>query len=171
MTKFNGKERDQELDLEHELPPAEQEEQAAAAPESAEADAMRVELENLRTENAGLRDRMARMQADFENARRRTAREQQEFRDYALTDVVKGLLPILDSFDRALASDATAETFRTGMELIDRQLHDALAKIGVTEIAAVGEPFDPTVHEGIEMVETDEVPDHHEVRSHFKASQ
>lgn len=161
MTKFEGKERDQELDLEHELPPAEQEEQAAAAPESSEADALRAELESLRTENAGLRERMARMQAEFENARRRAAREQQEFRDYALIDMVKALLPILDSFDRALVSDASAGSFRAGMELIDRQLHDALAKIGVSEVAAQGEPFDPTVHEAIEMVDSDEVPDHH----------
>lgn len=160
MAKLDGKERDQELDLEHELPPAEQEQQAVA-PASVETDALRAELESIRNENAGLRDRMARMQADFENARRRAAREQQEFRDYALTDVVRTLLPILDSFDRALASEASGENFRAGMELIDRQLHDALAKIGVTEIAAQGEPFDPTVHEAIEMVETTEVPDHH----------
>lgn len=159
MAKLNEKERDQELDLEHELPPAEQEQAGVSA--SAEVDALRAELESVRNENASLRDRMARMQADYENARRRAAREQQEFRDYALTDVVRTLLPILDSFDRALASDASGENFRAGMELIDRQLHDALAKIGVTEVAAQGEPFDPTVHEAIEMVETTEVPDHH----------
>src|SRR5512146_2285404 len=100
MAKLNGKETDQELDLDHELPPAEEQQQA-----SPEVEGLRAELEKVRTENAELRDRMARMQAEFENARRRAAREQQEFRDYALTDVVKTLLPVLDSFDRALAPE------------------------------------------------------------------
>lgn len=160
MANLNGKNRDQQLDLEHELPPAEQQEQAGA-PVPAGTDQLRAELENLKNDNAALRDRLARLQAEFENSRRRAAREQQEFRDYALTSAVKALLPVLDSFDRALASDASAESFRAGMELIDRQLHDALARMGVSEIAAQGEPFDPTVHEAIEMVDTTEVPDHH----------
>ncbi|HYG99348.1 MAG TPA: nucleotide exchange factor GrpE [Terriglobales bacterium] len=160
MTKLNEQERDPELDLEHELPPAEQEAEAAA-PVSPELEALRGEIEKVKTENAELRNRMARMQADFENARRRAAREQQEFRDYALTDLIRSLLPVLDSFDRALASDASGDNFRAGMELIGRQFHDALAKIGVAEVPAQGQPFDPTVHEAIEMVDSTEVPDNH----------
>ena len=157
MTKGNGQIDRQELDMEHELPSHE----GSAASSSADTAALQSELAKLRTENQTLLDRLARAQAEFENARRRAQREQQEYRDFALTEAVRTLIPILDSFDRALGSPAAGEEFRSGMELIDRQLHDALGKLGVTEVGSEGKPFDPTVHEAIEMVDTDQVPDHH----------
>ncbi len=159
MAKANGKHTDQDLDLEHELPPAEAEDSVPS--QGSETEALNTEVERLRAEKNLLVERMARMQAEFDNARKRAQREQQEFKDYALTNAIKSLLPVLDSFDRALAHDGTGETFRSGMELIDRQFHDTLAKLGVTEIDSQGQPFDPTLHEAIEMVETDEVPDNH----------
>lgn len=163
MVKVNGKETDSELDLQHELPSAEEagEQQRQMAGEQA---AGGDDTEKLKAENRELLERMARMQAEFENARRRAIKEQRDYKDYALTEAVRNLLPVLDSFDRALASNATGDNFRAGMELIDRQFHDALAKLGVTEIAAEGQPFDPTVHEAIEMVDTDEVPDSHVIQ-------
>lgn len=157
MAKANGKHTDPELDLEHELPAAEE----PAREQVPETDSLQAEVERLRAEKALLIERLARMQAEFDNSRKRAQREQQDFKDYALTEAIKSFLPALDSFDRALASNPNSETFRSGMELIDRQFHDALSKLGVTEIASEGQPFDPTQHEAIEMVETDEVPDHH----------
>ena len=160
MEKMNGNE--QPLDLEHELPAATQPEQAAdAAPAGAPDSAVQTELQKVKEERDSLVDRMARMQAEFENARRRNQREQQEYREFALTEAIKLLLPILDSFDRALASGAADEDFRSGMQLIDRQLHDILGKLGVSEIEAEGQPFDPNLHEAIEMVETDQAEDNH----------
>lgn len=159
MAQSNGRQTDPELDLEHELPPAETDDNASA--QSAQKDALQTELDNLRAERNNLLERMARMQAEFDNARKRAQREQQEFKDYALTNAIKSLLPVLDSFDRALSSGTTGENFRSGMELIDRQFHDVLTKLGVTEIVSEGQPFDPTLHEAIEMVETTEVPDNH----------
>jgi molecular chaperone GrpE len=104
---------------------------------------------------------LARQQAEFDNARKRAAREQQEFREFAAAEVIKSILPTLDSFERALkASGGKTGEFRNGVELIYRQLQDALQKAGVQPIAAVGKPFDPRVHEAIEMVDTTEVPDH-----------
>ena len=104
---------------------------------------------------------MARMQADFENARKRAAREQQDFREYALADAIKALLPTLDSFERALQSSAAEKSeLRSGVELIYKQLQDSLVKLGLRPIPAKGEPFDPRLHEAIEMVETAGVPDH-----------
>ena len=89
-------------------------------------------------------------------------KEQQDFRDYALADALKSLLPILDSLDRALKTDAASlEDFRSGIELIDKQFHDALAKLGVQPMQAEGEPFDPNLHQAIQMVETDEAKDNH----------
>ena len=139
-----------DLDLEHELPAAEggDEEPRDAA------------LLKLKAERDSLLDRLARAQAEFENARRRASKEQQEFRDYAAVDAIKPLLPILDSFERALQVKSEPGDFRSGVELIYKQLQDALAKLGVRAIPAKGEPFDPHVHEAIEMVETSEVADH-----------
>jgi molecular chaperone GrpE len=120
------------------------------------------EIEKLKSENALLLDRLARLQAEFDNFRKRNLREQQDFRDYALTDTLKQLLPILDSLDRATKVEGVStEDLRAGVELIDRQFHDVLTRLGVEPIAAQGKPFDPNLHQAIQMVETDEVPDNH----------
>ena len=75
-------------------------------------------------------------------------------------DAFSTLLPVLDSFERALQVKAAAGDFRSGVELIYKQLQDALAKLGVRRIPAKGEQFDPHLHEAIEMVETGDTPDH-----------
>ena len=165
MKKANGKsEREMAgLDLEHELPPADADENPSSAPPSGTAvseSAGGAELEKLKAERDSLLDRLARAQAEFENARRRASKEQQDFRDYAAADAIKPLLPVLDSFERALQVKSEAADFRSGVELIYKQLQDALAKIGVKAIPAKGEPFDPHVHEAIEMVETTDAADH-----------
>jgi molecular chaperone GrpE len=152
----------QNLDVDHELPAGQESaDQSATASQQAETSGADAELARLKNERDLLVDRMARMQADFDNARKRAQREQQEFRDYALSDFIRTLLPILDSFDRAIAATGSGEDLRKGVELINRQLHGALAKLGVEAVAAEGEPFDPTVHEALGMVETNEVDDNH----------
>ena len=164
MARSNGKSEvdSQELDLEHELPSAEESSEAQAPAPAEDAAALRAELEKVREERNVLIDRQARMQAEFDNARKRAAREQQEYKDFALSDALKNLLPILDSFDRALHTRVQkAEDFRAGVELIRKQLQDALEKLGLRPIPAKGEPFDPRLHEAIEMVDTDAVKDHH----------
>jgi molecular chaperone GrpE len=143
------------LDLEHELPSAE-------AGEASQTQEFEGELEALRAERASYLDRLARLQAEFDNYRKRNLKEQQDFRDYALVEALKSLLPILDSLDRALKTDAASVgDFRSGIELIDKQFHDALARLGVEPIPAAGEVFDPNLHQAVQMVETDEVEDHH----------
>ncbi len=139
----------QTLDVEHELP--------ASAPDEATAQ----QLDRVKTERDSLFDRLARLQAEFDNYRKRQWREQQDFRDYALAEALKSLLPTLDSFERALAHEGGGEDFRAGVELIYRQLLDTLAKLGVTPVPAQGERFDPNVHEAVQMVETDEAKDNH----------
>jgi molecular chaperone GrpE len=162
MAKGNGKSEvdTQNVDAEHELPAAEQNgfEEKTAEPSAAPA-AAEDELKSLRQERDVLYDRLARLQAEFDNARKRAAREQADFREYAVADAVKALLPILDSFDRALEAHAGDENFR-GIELINRQFHDTLAKLGLRPIPAAGEPFDPYLHQAVEMVDTTDVPDH-----------
>ena len=164
MAKTNGKSQvdPRELDLEHELPASEDTEEVQQNADAVKSTAEPNEVQKLRAERDSLLDRLARMQAEFDNARKRASREQQEFRDFATADAIKALLPALDSFERALrAPDTQANEFRNGVELIYKQLQDALAKLGVRPVPSKGEPFDPRVHEAIEMVETDEVPDHH----------
>jgi molecular chaperone GrpE len=155
MARGNGKSEvdPAELDPEHELPAADDAREGAGAA---------TEFDKLKTERDGLLERLARLQAEFENARKRTAREQQEFREYAVTDALKALLPTLDSFERALQTSASDKSeFRGGVELIYKQLQDALAKLGLRPIPAKGEPFDPHLHQAIEMVDTEEAEDHH----------
>jgi molecular chaperone GrpE len=164
MARANGKSDvdAQELDAAHELPAsdnAEDDSTTMESPSSRPGDGG--ELQKLRTERDTLIDRLARLQAEFENARKRTAREQQDFREYAVSDAVKGLLPTLDSFERALQIGAGDKSeFHSGVELIYKQLQDALQKLGLRAIPAKGEPFDPHLHEAIEMVETTHAPDH-----------
>ena len=165
MAKTNGKSQvdPQELDLEHELPASEQGDEGGVPSSRVSEDpaATDTELQKLKVERDTLLDRLARLQAEFENARKRAAREQQEFRDFATADAIKALLPAFDSFERALQAPATQlNEFRGGVELIYKQLQDALAKLGVRAVPAKGELFDPHVHEAIEMVETIEAPDH-----------
>jgi molecular chaperone GrpE len=172
MARGNGKSEvdPQELDTEHELPASDESEEEpaqsnagmnAGAFPTAEAGPDEAELRQLRAERDALKDRVARLQAEFENARTRAAREQQEFREFAVADALKALLPILDSFERALqvASPEKAD-FRSGVELIHKQLLDALQKLGLRAIEAKGEQFNPHVHEAIEMVDTATAKDH-----------
>ena len=163
MGKGNGKTEVTNLDLEHELPAADgSEESSSPGPSGPAAGGAISEVDKLKAERDALLDRLARLQAEFDNARKRAAREQQEFREYAVADVIKTMLPALDSFERALkASSGDSSEFRNGIELIYRQLQDALQKAGVQPIASVGQPFDPRVHEAIEMVDTADAPDHH----------
>ena len=153
----------QREDLEHELPAAEggEESDPVAVVAKAEEAGAASEVEKLKAEREALLDRLARLQAEFDNARKRAVREQQEFREFAAADVIRNLLPILDSLERALKANADSTDFRNGVELIYRQFQDALQKIGVQPIVAMGQAFDPRVHEAIEMVDTTEVPDHH----------
>lgn len=164
MVKTNGKSEVEthELDVDHELPASDETDPGGAAPSRERQEAApQSELQKLKAERDALLDRLARLQAEFENARKRAAKEQQDFREFAAADTVKALLPALDSFERALSVPATqVNDLRNGVELIYKQLTDALTRLGVQRVNAKGETFDPRFHEAIEMVESDKVPDH-----------
>lgn len=167
MGKSNGKTESEikDLDVEHELSAGDGNQDSVSTGEgpvkaATEAGGPEAELQKLRGERDTLLDRLARMQAEFENARRRATKEQQEFRDFATVDAIKSLLPVIDSFERALQAKSEPSDFRSGVELIYKQLQDVLGKLGVRRVAAKGEQFDPHVHEAIEMVETTDAADH-----------
>ena len=118
------------------------------------------EFDRLKAERDSLLDRLARLQAEFDNARKREARERTEFRDYAVANAVEQFLPVLDNFQLALKSNGTVEQLRAGVELIVKQMEEALRSLNVQPVEAVGAEFDPRVHEALEMVEKPELPDH-----------
>jgi molecular chaperone GrpE len=118
------------------------------------------EYDRLKAERDLLFDRLARLQAEFENARKREAKERNEFRDYAVSSAVEQFLPVLDNFQLALKSTGSAEQLRTGVELIVKQMEEALRSLNIQAVESVGTAFDPRVHEALEMVERNDLPDH-----------
>jgi molecular chaperone GrpE len=142
---------------------ANQEELTEGTPSTAVAETMtglHEECDRLRVERDGLMDRLARLQAEFDNARKREQRERADYRSFAIGDAVEQFLPVLDNFKLALNSKGTAEQLRTGVELIAKQMDEVLRSLNVTPVETVGHPFDPRFHEALESVERPDVPDH-----------
>jgi molecular chaperone GrpE len=123
---------------------AEQQPAASAQPSSDQ-------IEQLRRERDDYYDRLLRKTAEFENYRKRTDRERREQAEYVTADVLRSVLPLIDSLDRALAVEVgpDAEPYRRGVEIIQKQMLDLLRKYNVTPIEAMGVPFDPHVHEAV----------------------
>jgi molecular chaperone GrpE len=126
-------------------------------PAMAELIATRSELKRVEAENAELKETLARRQADFDNFRKRIERERSESYNRVVSEVVRKLLPVVDNLQRALEAEASvtageSEEFRHflhGVELISRQLFEALEFFGVKPISAVGKAFDPHLHEAV----------------------
>src|ERR1700761_6942 len=118
------------------------------------------ELERVKAERDGLVDRLARLQAEFDNIRKREARERNEFRDFAVAGAVEQFLPVLDNFQLALKSTGSADQLRTGVELIVKQMEEALRSLNVQAVETVGTTFDPRVHEALDTVDRTDLPDH-----------
>ncbi|KGX93570.1 heat shock protein GrpE [Pontibacillus halophilus JSM 076056 = DSM 19796] len=114
------------------------------------------EVEQLQQEKEELQNRLARLQADYDNFRRRTQKEREADRKYKSQDLVNELLPALDNFERALqvdVQDESTKSFKDGIQMVYRQLSDALEKEGVEVIPAEGETFDPQIHQAVMQVE------------------
>lgn len=127
--------------------PAEEAEAEQAVPEEPD------ETAKLTEEIAQLNDRLLRSAAEFDNFRKRTAREKAELYQDATVKCVAELLPVLDNFERALEAQTEESELRRGVEMILTQLKEAFAKLGVTEIEAQGKPFDPMLHNAVNQTE------------------
>jgi molecular chaperone GrpE len=159
---------------EQELKPADGDGPAADPPQAAntgggagsaqvaplDAAALQAELELVRGERDQLMDRLARLQAEFENTRRREVKERADLRDYAVQRAVEPFLGVMDNFQLALKADGTLEQLRAGVELILKQMEEALKGLHVQAVETVGKQFDPRVHEALGSIETKEFPDH-----------
>jgi molecular chaperone GrpE len=132
----------------------------AAATAVDAAPALADEIVELRKERDTLQDRLLRQAAEFDNYRKRIERERKDTSEYAAVELIKDLLPIVDDFERALRIEAPgAESYRAGLEIIQRALMDMLRKRGVTRIDSVGTQFDPHVHQAVSY---EEAPDRRE---------
>lgn len=137
-----------------------QAEEGVPAASGADAGAVsQVEYDQVKRERDQAFDRMARMQAEFDNARKRDTKEKADFRDYAVGNAAEAFLGVLDNFQLALKSGGSPEQFRSGVELIAKQLDDAVRGLGVQPVETVGQQFDPRFHEALGHVETFEFPD------------
>ena len=143
----------------------------ATEPVINEVDATQVELEQVKGERDQLLDRLARLQAEFDNARKREVKERADVRDYTISHTVEPFLGVMDNFQLALKADGTVEQLRGGVELILKQMDDALKGLNVMPVESVGAQFDPRVHEALGSIETKEFPDHQvleEIRRGYK---
>jgi molecular chaperone GrpE len=118
------------------------------------------EVDRLKGERDQLVERLARLQAEFENARKREARERTDFREFAVSGAVEQFLPVLDNFQLALGSAGSVDQLRAGIELIVKQMEEVLRSLNVVPVETVGTKFDPRVHEALESVDRSDLPDH-----------
>jgi molecular chaperone GrpE len=118
------------------------------------------ELDRVKAEKDQLIDRLARLQAEFDNYRKREAKERQDARDYTVSNTVEPFLGVMDNFRLALRADGSVEQLRSGVELIVKQMEEALRGLQVVPVEAVGVQFDPRIHEALGSIETKEFPDH-----------
>lgn len=117
------------------------------------------ELEVLRVENEQLREALSRLQADLEALRRRAQRDKEEAERYGIEKLLYELIPVLDNLERAQFHAAQGEEgLLEGVQMTHRMFQDALARFGVESFSAVGKPFDPALHEAVELRPTAEHP-------------
>lgn len=148
--------------------PAEPDDSAVAAAEGAAEEAAQVDdredlvraLDEEKSKSGDYFNRLVRMQADFDNYRKRMAREREELAKYAGEQLVMALLPVMDNFERALgAKNNDYQNLLAGVEMIYRQLHDVLAREGLEPIVAAGEQFNPELHEAVMREESGDHPE------------
>lgn len=141
-------------------PPESDDPPAEAEGDSDRLAALQAQIDALTQERSMLLDQRLRTQAEFENYRRRVDRERAETYARSRAEVVLELLPVIDNFERALASlehsGNDAKSLHEGIELIHRQLNDALAKFGLQPVESVGQAFDPNVHEAVSAEPSEE---------------
>ena len=112
-----------------------------------------LELEALKAELEAKNDLLARTAAEFDNYKKRTEREKSGVAEFAKVGIIKQLLPILDNIDRAAASDKESADYIKGIELIVKQFEALGTNLGIVEVAAAGDSFDPNFHEAVMHVE------------------
>ncbi len=117
------------------------------------------ELDRVQAHADDQTQRLLRAQADFDNFRRRTQKEKEDLAKYASAQLITDLIPVIDNFERAMATKPDhpeLESFGKGIDMIFRQLSDVLKNAGLTTMETVGQPFNPEFHQAVMQVESDE---------------
>ena len=131
----------------------EHEAQTQAEAQNDSADPLLKELESLKDQVAQQEDKYLRLAAEYDNYRRRTAKEKDSIWNDAKADAAQAFLPVYDNLERALKQETADEAFKKGVEMTMTQLKEVLTKLGIEEIPALGEPFDPNLHNAVMHVE------------------
>ena len=116
-------------------------------------DPLLTELESLKNQVAQQEDKFLRLAAEYDNYRRRTAKEKKSIWSEAKADAAVAFLPVYDNLERALKQETADEAYKKGVEMTMNQLKSVLEKLGITEIDALGKPFDPALHNAVMHVE------------------
>jgi molecular chaperone GrpE len=117
------------------------------------------ERDRLAAEKAELEDRLLRMRAEFDNARRRMERERSDYMQFAAMDLVRDMIPVLDDFERAMRVETPDREYAKGVELIFQRMYESMKKLGLEPIDTEGKRFDPNLHQAIERVPTEDAED------------
>ena len=121
--------------------------------EGNETDPLLAELEALKDQTARQEDKYLRLAAEYDNYRRRTAKEKESIWADVKAETAAAFLPVYDNLERALKQESTDEAFKKGVEMTMNQLKEVLSKLGIAEIPALGQPFDPNLHNAVMHVE------------------
>lgn len=111
------------------------------------------EIEALKTELENTTDRLKRMMAEFDNFKKRSAKEREQLYNSILSDIIASFLPVMDNIEKAINAPTEDENYKQGVELVAKQLSDLLISLGVEEIKSVGSKFDPELHEAVSMIQ------------------
>ncbi len=133
--------------------PEKKETDSAESEESEKTPDITDKLDKITAELGEANDKYLRLYAEYDNYRKRTAKEKTQTYGDATVKCIQEILPVLDSFERALDAECTDEKFKSGMVMIHTQLTDILKKLGVTEMEALGCQFDPNIHNAIKKTE------------------
>ena len=125
------------------------------------------EIEALKTELENTTDRLKRMMAEFDNFKKRSAKEREQLYNSILSDIIASFLPVMDNIEKAINAPTEDENYKQGVELVAKQLSDLLISLGVEEIKSVGSKFDPELHEAVSMVQ-DENLGEKEIKEEFR---
>ena len=125
------------------------------------------EIQKMQEELDNTTDRLKRIMAEFDNFKKRNAKEREMLYNSILGDVVCKLLPVLDNLEKAESAEGADENYKKGIDLVLKQYIDVLASFGVTQIESVGKTFDPELHEAVSMVQ-DETLGEKEIKEEFR---
>ena len=125
------------------------------------------EIEALKQELEETTDRYKRLMAEFDNYKKRSAKEREGLYNSLIADIITSLLPTLDNLEKAANAKTEDESYRQGVELVLKQVTDTLSSLGVKEIETVGTAFNPELHEAVSSVQDDELGEK-EIKEEFR---